>query len=164
MSADHLRENPRAHHDLLNKLTTSKAEFTCLIHGPTTTSQESAAVRKTTLASGAKALICRLRDNNIFFMCVLSSDRKVDWEKISSIVGHSATLADAERVNDLTGCIPGGVPPFGSIFNLPTYVDNSILAQESINFNAGLKTFSVLGLSVKKYLEIENPKVCDFSE
>ena len=47
-------------------------------------------------------------------------------------------LADAATVKRSTGCIPGAVPPFGSIFEgVSTYVDNSLKEQgDTINFNA----------------------------
>jgi hypothetical protein len=45
-----------------------------------------------------------------------------------------------------------------------TVVDNSLLTQGSeINFNAGLRTVSVLHLAVEDYLKIEEPHVLEFT-
>lgn len=59
----------------------------------------------------------------------------------------------------------GAVPPFGSLFpGTLTIMDVSLQNQgPDINFNAGLRTLSVLGLAVEQYLAIEKPQVAEFS-
>ena len=65
-------------------------------------------------------------------------------------------------MREITGCVPGAVPPFGSIWGLKTYMDDSLQEQgEEINFNAGLRTNSVR-MSVADYLRVEEPVVCKF--
>lgn len=53
------------------------------------------------------------------------------------------------------------MPPFGSLFagaGVLTAVDTSLVEQgPDINFNAGLRTFSVTRLAVDEYLRIEKP-------
>lgn len=59
------------------------------------------------------------------------------------------------------------MPPFGSLWpGVATVVDNSLILQgPELNFNAGLRTFSVCGLAVKDFLAIEKPAmVGDYSE
>lgn len=65
----------------------------------------------------------------------------------------------------ITGCLSGAVPPFGSVFKVPTVIDSSLIAQgDTINFNAGLRTKSVQ-MKTKDYIEIENPLVVsEFTE
>jgi len=49
-----------------------------------------------------------------------------------------------DEVKKITKCLNGAVPPFGSIFGIKTYVDNSLVKQgDYISFNAGLRTKSV---------------------
>lgn len=56
------------------------------------------------------------------------------------------------------------MPPFGSIFGLKTYMDESLRNQgDSINFNSGKRTNSVC-MSLKDYLNVENPTVCQFCD
>ena len=67
-------------------------------------------------------------------------------------------FATPEEVHQITGCLPGAVPPFGSIFGVQTIVDESLQKQgDTINFNCGLRTHS-MRLKVQDYLEIEKPK------
>ena len=42
-----------------------------------------------------------------------------------------------------TGFPAGGVPPFGFLFNIRTFVDKKISENEKIEFNAGLTTKSI---------------------
>ncbi len=75
-------------------------------------------------------------------------------------------MASADDVRSVTGCISGAVPPFGSLFpGVVTVVDESLREQgETINFNAGLRTRSVINLAVRDYLDVEKPVVVgDFS-
>ena len=58
---------------------------------------------------------------------------------------------------------PGAVPPFGSLWNLRTFVDQSLIEQGAgINFNAGLKTHSV-SMATADFIDIEKPTVSSFS-
>lgn len=74
----------------------------------------------------------------------------------------STKFATEEEVWSLTGCRPGAVPPFGSLWGLQTFVDQSLLDQGAeINFNAGLKTHSVR-MSTDDFLQVEKPTVASF--
>src|ERR1700736_241203 len=96
--------------------------FTVLRHEPVFTSEQAAAVRGTSLASGAKALVVKAGDK--FVLIVLPADRKLDSKKARDAFGVKALrFASKEEVEQLTGLQPGSIPPFGSLFNLPTYCD-----------------------------------------
>ena len=72
-------------------------------------------------------------------------------------------FAAEDEVLAITGCVPGAVPPFGSLWGLRTYVDGSLRRQgETINFNAGLRTRSV-SMSFADYLEVEKATEADFT-
>ena len=52
-------------------------------------------------------------------------------------------FASREEVEELTGLAPGSIPPFGSLFGLPTLCDERLGENEVINFNAGDHSISV---------------------
>src|SRR5437763_4261527 len=96
-----------------------------LRHAPVFTSEEAAAVRGTPLASGAKALICKADDR--FLMIVLPADRKLASKLVRKATeAKSLRFASREEVEQLTGLVPGSIPPFGSLFNLPTWCDERL--------------------------------------
>jgi Ala-tRNA(Pro) deacylase len=129
--------------------------FTVLRHEPVFTSEQAAAVRGTSLASGAKALVVKSGDR--FVLLVLPADRKLDSRKARATLGvKGLRFAIPEEVAQLTGLQPGSIPPFGSLFALPTYCDPALADNASINFNAGDHAISVQ-LSYTDFVAVEQP-------
>jgi Ala-tRNA(Pro) deacylase len=127
---------------LQDKLRAAGVPFTVTRHAPVFTSEEAAAVRGTPLASGAKALVVKAGD--AFRLLVLPADRKLDSRKARAALGVKAVrFATREEVEGLTGLQPGSIPPFGSLFGLPTACDPALGDQPAINFNAGDHAVSV---------------------
>lgn len=133
---------PTVFERLKDKLTAAEVPFTVSQHEPVFTSEQAAAVRGVALGSGAKALVVKAGER--FVMLVVPADRKLDSKKARASLGVKAIrFATKEEVLELTGLQPGSIPPFGSLFNLPTYVDPALAAHPSINFNAGDHTISI---------------------
>jgi Ala-tRNA(Pro) deacylase len=136
--------------------------FDVLRHAPVFTSAEAAAVRGASLASGAKALVCKLDAD--FAMIVLPADRKLDSKQTRSARGcRSLRFANREEVERLTGLQPGSIPPFGSLFGLPTLCDTRLAEQARINFNAGDHSISV-SMDYADYERVESPALGNFAE
>jgi Ala-tRNA(Pro) deacylase len=135
----------------------SVVSFTILRHEPVFTSEQAAAVRATPLASGAKALVVKAGDE--FVLLVLPADRKLDSRKAREVLGvKSLRFATKEEVQQLTGLQPGSIPPFGSLFQLPTYCDPALTSNASINFNAGDHAIS-MQMSYTDFVQVEKPKL-----
>ena len=129
--------------------------FTVQRHEPVFTSEQAAAVRGTSLASGAKALVVKAGEK--FVLIVLPADRKLDSKKARESFGVKALrFASKEEVEQLTGLQPGSIPPFGSLFSLPTYCDPALAGNSSINFNAGDHSISVQ-MAYSDYISVERP-------
>jgi Ala-tRNA(Pro) deacylase len=136
-------------------------DFGVLRHQPVFTSEEAAAVRGVALSSGAKALICKADTG--FVMFVIPADRKLDSKLIRKALGiHGLRFASREELKELTGLPPGAVPPFGSLFGLPTYCDTHLAENERINFNGGDNSISI-SLRYEDYVKAENPSLGAFA-
>ena len=110
--------------------------YKLLEHEPTPTSQIAAKVRGTSESQGAKAIVLRSRGK--FLICVLPGNRKIDLAKMRAVIGEkSLSMATPDEVLKATGCVVGGVPPFGNLFSIPVYLDKSMLKNDEIAFNAG---------------------------
>jgi prolyl-tRNA editing enzyme YbaK/EbsC (Cys-tRNA(Pro) deacylase) len=130
-------------------------------HEEVRTSEEAAKARGEDIRIGAKAMILKADDK--FIMLVLSSAKKIDSKKVKEMLGaKSLRFATPEEVNQLTGCVPGGVPPFANIFGIELIVDRTIPQNEFMAFNAGERTKS-LKLKTKGYLELLKPRIEEFS-
>jgi len=167
--SDEENESPEICLRIKSLLLEKGISFRGLEHAPTRTSEESAIVRGVELASGAKAMLLKcgkaLAHGTPYLLAVLSAHRKADLRSLRGSLGQkSVSLASVEDVYRLTGCVPGAVPPFGSLFpGVRTYVDPSIVERKTINFNAGLRTYSVCDLAVGDYLALESPIVLAFT-
>jgi Ala-tRNA(Pro) deacylase len=134
--------------------------FDVLRHEPVHTSRQAAEIRGTPLSSGAKALVCKGDDE--FVMFVMPADLKLDSKAARRSRGwKKLRFADRDELLRLTGLEPGSIPPFGSLFSLPTLCDSRLGENDTINFNAGDHCTSV-SMSYADYLEVESPELGDF--
>ena len=125
-------------------------------HEPTPTSEESAKARGEDLSTGGKALLMKTADE--FRLFVLPADLRVDSGRIRKQLGvKKMRFATKEELLELTGLVPGSVPPFGEpILPFGLYVDSRIRDNERIAFNAGSLTDSII-MSAADYLRLANP-------
>jgi Ala-tRNA(Pro) deacylase len=139
-------------------LTQAAVPFTEKEHPPTATSQESAAARGEPLAVGAKALLLKTDDR--FRLFVLPADRKLDSAAIKRELGVKKTrFATAEELHELTGLVPGSVPPFGApILPFELFADSAVGTEYGrVAFNAGSLTVSII-LSAADWEAIARPR------
>lgn len=142
-------------------LKSAAVPFEVTHHAPVFTSEEAAAVRGVPLSSGAKALICKA--DGEFMMLVMSADRRLNSKRFRNDRGfRKIRFATREEVFNLTGLEPGSIPPFGQLFQLPTWCDDSLAAECVINFNAGDHSISV-SMRFRDFLAVESPKTANFT-
>ena len=139
-----------------------QVQYEVLEHDPVFTSEEAAAVRGTSLASGAQALVCKL--DKQFVMFVMPADRRLASKRVRKLLGaRSLRFASRDEVAELTGLQPGSIPPFGSLFGFKTYCDEGLTDQPVINFNAGDHARSI-SLTSEQYQQMEQPELGSFAE
>jgi prolyl-tRNA editing enzyme YbaK/EbsC (Cys-tRNA(Pro) deacylase) len=131
-------------------------------HEPTFTSEESARARGEDVKVGGKALVVKAGDD--FRLLVLSAALTADWNAVKRHFGvKKARMADRDELLELTGLVPGSVPPFGRpILPLDLYADPSVFDNRVIAFNAGSLTDSLI-LAVEDYRRVAGPAVFAFA-
>jgi Ala-tRNA(Pro) deacylase len=120
-------------------------EFKEINHEPTHTSEESARVRGEALGVGAKALL--LKTDNTFRLFVLPADMQLETKKVKHELKIKSTrFATPEELFDLTGLVPGSLPPFGiPVLPFELYGDTAIgKLEDKVAFNAGSLTMSII--------------------
>lgn len=138
--------------------------FETFTHEPVRTSAEASQVRTGyTIDQGAKALIIRVKHpvrGKHFVMVVVPGSQRFDVMKLKTLYGFTdIRFATEAEVSEITGgVLPGGVPPLGSLFNLPVYVEEALLKNEKIIFNAGDRRFSV-GMRCEDYVTLVQPRI-----
>lgn len=153
--------------DFLNE---NKVEYTLSEHKAVLTSEEAAEVRGVSLASGAKAMLIKdtgkklSREGVSYYLAVMSAANRFSSKQFKKTINcKTFRFATPEEVHEVTGCLPGAVPPFGKIFGVPVWVDRSLGKNESINFNCGMRTKSI-AMKYEDYFNVEGPTFQVFTD
>ncbi len=145
---------------IIELLRSKNIEFDIIKHPPVTTSSEAAGARGSKLSQGAKAII--VRANEQFYHLIISAAVPLDNNKLRKVLGtRRVRFATAEELFELTGCMPGAVPPFGNIFGLPVFMDSALLSEEIVYFNCGSHTIS-LRMSRSDLQSVTGAQIADF--
>ena len=132
-------------------------------HAPVYTSEEAANVRGVELKTGVKALVFKTEQGRLV-LGLIAADRKMNLKKLAKIAGaRKLVLASPQDVLKATGCEVGSVHPFGNLFGFTTYMDISVLENDSVNFNAGLHTVSIY-MKAKDLVKAIKPVMSEFSK
>ena len=131
-------------------------------HAPVYTAQEVAQAVHRPGREIAKAVI--VRDEQGFAMAVLPATRKVDLDALRQAIGRSKLrLATEDEFEDLfPHCETGAMAPFGNLYDMPVFVDQSLREDESITFNAGTHA-DAIRMPYSTYERLVNPVVAAFS-
>lgn len=114
----------------------NQAQYTMMSHSPAYTAQASAATMHIPGKELAKTVVLRSGEKTL--LAVLPASYHVNLKRLAALAGGTVRLASEQEFAGLfPDCEPGAMPPFGSLYNLPTYVDESLAADEEIVFNAG---------------------------
>jgi len=147
--------------DIVKFLTQSGVEFEVTVHEQAFTAQEVAATEHVSGHVFAKTVIVRAHD--AYYMLVLPASRHVDLSKVAELVGAEAALATEPEMKDLfQDCEIGAEPPFGSHYDVKTFLDRSFSDVDQIVFRAGRHNRTVK-MGRADYERIEEPTVADFA-
>ena len=139
-----------------------KIKYVTIKHSLAYTAQEIAASAHIHGKEIAKTVIVKVNDK--MAMAVIPANFKIDLGLVSEAAGaNSAQLANEEEFQDLfPGCALGAMPPFGNLYDLPVYIDESLAEDEEIAFNAGSHT-ELIRLAYKDFVSLVKPKITKLS-
>lgn len=128
---------------IIRLLESNQIKYQTLKHGPTPTCADAARVRGTSPDQGAKALVCFADKQPV--LIVLPCSRKLDVKQFKfKFKFKDLRFATPSEVEGLTGLEVGAIPPLGSVLGLPTYLDVALGQNQTIAFNAGERTRSII--------------------
>jgi Ala-tRNA(Pro) deacylase len=98
-------------------------------------------------------------------MLVLQAHQLVDFDKVKALLKvKSVRLAkEGELAGLFHDCEVGAMPPFGSLYKMPTYMDEGLVPQPAIVFSAGSHTES-FKVKCADYMAIAKPKIATFAK
>jgi Ala-tRNA(Pro) deacylase len=131
-------------------------------HSVAYTAQELAAVEHVKGRYHAKVVVVQTDGERV--LAVVPADHRVNLDKLGRITGKQSTLV-AESEFDLMfpDCDRGTMPPFGTLYNLTTYVDKSLTHDEFIVFEAGTHT-EAIRMTYADFERLAKPRVAEFAE
>jgi len=109
----------------------------------------------------AKVVMVKMEDRPV--MTVLPASWKVDLTRLKEIFGTGhVRLATEEELRELfPDCEVGAMPPFGNLYGLQVYVDQSLTEDEEIVLQAGTHTEAVK-LRYQDFARLARPVVAEF--
>ena len=126
-----------------------------------------------TAEDAAKALNCEvgaivksliLRKNDLFFLCLVSGDKRCSLNKLKkSLNVKDLSMADAGKVKEITGFTIGGVSPVGSKINLETLIDQNLNRFQNLYAAAGHPN-AIFKISFFDLQKITSGKIMDITE
>ena len=137
-------------------------KYMTIFHSQAFTAQEVAAFAHIPGKELAKTVMVKI--DGKMSMAVLSASDKVDFDSLKEAVGASKVeLASEQEFIDLfPGCDIGTMPPFGNLYEMQVFVEESLTEDIEIAFNAGTYT-ELIRLSYKDFERLVKPTVVKFS-
>ena len=121
----------------------------------------------------AKALDCKvgaiiksliLRKGDDYILCLVSGNKRCSLNKLKKICNSKdMSMADAQKVKEITGFTIGGVSPVGSINNLEIFIDIN-LKEFDILYGAAGHPNAIFKISFNDLQKITSGKIMDISE
>jgi Ala-tRNA(Pro) deacylase len=111
----------------------------------------------------AKVIIVKV--DGRFVMTVLPATWKVDIKRLKEVFGTShVRLATEEEFTGLfPDCQVGAMPPFGNLYGLEVYVDQSLTEDDAIVFQAGTHVDAVK-MKYRDFARLAQPQVAEFHQ
>lgn len=121
---------------LAKTLHRNAARYDVLDHPRTYTSMETAQVCHVPGNRVAKSVL--LNDGSRYLLAVVPASHRVDFEQMRRETGRPVWLASEQEAGGLfDDCALGAIPPVGPEYGVRTYVDDALLTQSDVYFEAG---------------------------
>lgn len=143
-------------------LDSHKVTYTTLTHPRAYTAQEIAFLAHVHGDEFAKTVIAKVDGEMV--MAVLPASYHVDLHLLKAAAnGKKIALATETDFRDrFPGCETGAMPPFGQLYGMRVFVDESLTREKEIAFNAGTHE-ELVRLAYSDFAKLVKPKVAQFS-
>jgi Ala-tRNA(Pro) deacylase len=143
-------------------LNSQNVQYGVIDHMATATAQRTAAAAHIPGNELAKTVM--VKTDGKMAMAVLPSSCFVNLTQFKEATGaNSVSLASEGEFRDLfPDCEAGAMPPFGNLYGMDVYVDESLAADNQIAFNAGTHK-ELIQMPYKVYENLVHPKISRFT-
>lgn len=147
---------------LVALLSEAEAKFRVIEHEAEGKSEAISAIRGNRPEQAAKAMVLDVRGGGGGkrpVLAILPGSAKLDFNAVASLFeARKCGFASPETAQELTGCVMGAVPPFALNPALSIVVEEDLLANETLFFNAGRLDRS-MELDTRDWMAIAKPRI-----
>ena len=137
-------------------------QYVVISHSKAYTAQGIAAVAHIPGQELAKTVVVKL--DGALAMAVLPASYQVDLLALKKATGVADAVLASEREfkQHFPDCETGAMPPFGNLYGIPVYVDETLTRDAEIAFNAGTH-LQLIRMSFGDFEKLVQPVVLRFS-
>lgn len=97
-------------------------------------------------------------------MVVVPAPVQVDLQRASDVLGHAQVrlATEDEFTAKFPDCEPGAEPPFGELYGVPVFLDETLRAREQMVCRDGSHTTAIT-LPVRDYVRVVSPEIVDIA-
>lgn len=149
--------------DLRNYLEEQGVRYEWMSHPSAYTAQDLAHVEHVPGQQVIKPVLVQADGKMV--LCALPASHRVDIESLrNELQADDARLANETEISKIFGqCELGAEPPIGSLFGVPTMLDESVFADRNVTFQAGTHRDAVT-MSFVDYFRLAQPMVGHFGK
>jgi len=139
-------------------LDSHQIKYLVISHSLAYTAQGVAALAHVSGKKLAKTVIVKI--DGVLAMVVVPASLHVDLELLKKLTGAQTVELASER--EFKGAFPdcetGAMPPFGNLYDMPVYADESLAEYEEITFSAGTHR-ELVRMSWKDMVRLVSPTI-----
>ncbi len=137
-------------------------KYVVIAHSPAYTAQGIAGLTHTPGKELAKTVIVKL--DGRLSMAVIPANYHVDLDRLRKATNaKTAILASEEDFqNRFPECETGAMPPFGNLYGIPVFAEESLAEDKEIAFNAGTHR-ELIRMSWADFEKLVEPKLLQFA-
>jgi Ala-tRNA(Pro) deacylase len=147
---------------LVALLSDAKAKFRVIEHEAEGKSEAISVIRGNRPDQAAKAMVLDVRGGGggrRHVLAILPGNRKLDFNAVATLFeARKCGFASPDTAQELTGCVMGAVPPFALNPDLAVVVEEDLLANDTLFFNAGRLDRS-MELDTKDWIAAAQPRI-----
>lgn len=111
------------------------------------------------------AKVVMVKADDRFVMTVLPSNWRINFDRLKDALGaaHVRLATEDEFKGLFPDCEIGTMPPFGNLYGLGVYVDQSLTDDEEIIFQAGTH-LGAIKLRYQDFANLVHPNIAEFHQ
>lgn len=137
-------------------------QYNAIPHQVAYTARQTASATHVSRQELAKTVIVKI--DGVVAMAVLPAAQEIDLSLLRTATGASSVnlARESEFQDRFPECEIGAMPPFGNLYRMTVYVDESLTKDEHISFNAG-SHYELLQISYADFERVVKPRVLKFT-